>query len=64
MFVCAQYTVDKIADPVVDPKEAETEHKLQEEVLKRYNENNIKILLSFFKISSFLKGFEYTNATY
>jgi endoribonuclease Dicer len=34
-FLMAQYTVDKVADPVIEPREAEVEHRKQEEVLKR-----------------------------
>jgi endoribonuclease Dicer len=34
-FLMTQYTVDKVADPVTDPREAEAEHRKQEEVLKR-----------------------------
>lgn len=34
-FVCPQYTVGKIADPVTEPREAEIEHRKQEDVLKR-----------------------------
>jgi endoribonuclease Dicer len=34
-FLMVQYTVDKVADPVTDPREAEAEHRKQEEVLKR-----------------------------
>ncbi|XP_077284544.1 endoribonuclease Dcr-1 [Arctopsyche grandis] len=44
-FVCAQYTVDKVADPLTDPKEAETEHKLQEEVLKRFRIHECNLLV-------------------
>nr|CAD7454254.1 unnamed protein product [Timema tahoe] len=35
-YLCPQFTVDKIADPAVDLREAESEHRKQEEVLKRY----------------------------
>lgn len=34
-FLMVQYTADKVADPVTDPREAEAEHRKQEEVLKR-----------------------------
>jgi hypothetical protein len=34
-FIMAQYTVDKVTDPMTDSREAEAEHRKQEEVLKR-----------------------------
>jgi endoribonuclease Dicer len=34
-FIMAQYTVDKVTDPTTDPRDAEAEHRKQEEVLKR-----------------------------
>ncbi|RZF36221.1 hypothetical protein LSTR_LSTR008547 [Laodelphax striatellus] len=40
--VCAQFTVSKIADPVKEPREAEIEHRKQEEVLKRYGMEDLK----------------------
>jgi endoribonuclease Dicer len=34
--ISTQYTVGKIADPTTDTREAELEHKKQEDVLKRF----------------------------
>jgi len=34
-FLMTQYTVDKVADPVTDPREAKAERRKQEKVLKR-----------------------------
>ncbi|XP_067013187.2 endoribonuclease Dcr-1 [Anabrus simplex] len=44
-FLMAQYTVDKIADPVTDPREAEIEHRKQEEVLKRFRMRECNLLI-------------------
>ncbi|GLG98532.1 Endoribonuclease Dcr-1 [Gryllus bimaculatus] len=44
-FLAAQYTVDKIADPVTDPREAEIEHRKQEEVLKRFRMRECNLLV-------------------
>lgn len=34
-FLTPLYTVDKTSDPLTDPREAENEHRKQEDVLKR-----------------------------
>ncbi|XP_021929010.1 endoribonuclease Dcr-1-like isoform X4 [Zootermopsis nevadensis] len=44
-FLMAQYTVDKVADPVTDPREAEAEHRKQEEVLKRFRMRECNLLV-------------------
>ncbi|XP_039288314.1 LOW QUALITY PROTEIN: endoribonuclease Dcr-1 [Nilaparvata lugens] len=43
--VCAQFTVSKIADPVKEPREAEIEHRKQEEVLKRFRMRECNVLV-------------------
>ncbi|XP_046985158.1 endoribonuclease Dcr-1-like [Schistocerca americana] len=44
-FVAPQYTVDKEADPLTEPREAETEHRKQEEVLKRFRMRECNLLI-------------------
>ncbi|XP_069696429.1 endoribonuclease Dcr-1 [Periplaneta americana] len=44
-FLMTQYTVDKVADPVTDPREAEIEHRKQEEVLKRFRMRECNLLV-------------------
>lgn len=46
-WIQPQYTVDKEADPITEPKEFEIEHKKQEETLRRYHSINIKYKLFF-----------------
>jgi endoribonuclease Dicer len=41
-WIQPQYTVDKEADPITEPKEFEIEHKKQEETLRRYRYINFK----------------------
>lgn len=45
-FLNVQYTVDKTANPISDAKEAENEHKKQEEVLKKFRMHECNILIS------------------
>lgn len=45
-FLNVQYTVNKTADPVTEPKEAETEHRKQEEVLKKFRMHECNLLIS------------------
>lgn len=42
----AQYTVEKIADPIIDSREAETEHRKQEEVLKKFRMHECNLLIA------------------
>lgn len=44
----ALYTVDKIADPCKEPKEAENEHKRQEDVLRKYRTHECNIMVATF----------------
>nr|AFK29469.1 Dicer1 [Locusta migratoria]BAW35364.1 Dicer1 [Locusta migratoria] len=44
-FVAPQYTVDKEADPLTEPREAENEHRKQEEVLKRFRMRECNLLV-------------------
>lgn len=44
-YINVQYTVDKTADPIKDPKEAEIEHRKQEEVLKRFRMHECNLLI-------------------
>nr|AUZ94233.1 dicer-1 [Recilia dorsalis] len=45
-FISPQYTVSKVADPITEPREAEIEHRKQEEVLKRFRMRECNILIS------------------
>uniref|UniRef100_A0A1B6DKN5 ribonuclease III n=1 Tax=Clastoptera arizonana TaxID=38151 RepID=A0A1B6DKN5_9HEMI len=45
-FLCPQYTVEKTADPVIESREAELEHRKQEEVLKRFRMRECNILIA------------------
>jgi len=45
-FLNVQYTIDKIADPITDAKEAENEHRKQEEVLKKFRMHECNLLIS------------------
>lgn len=44
-YLKCQYTTDRIADPVTEPKEAEIEHRRQEEVLKRFRMHDCNVLI-------------------
>ncbi|XP_055587591.1 endoribonuclease Dcr-1 isoform X2 [Uranotaenia lowii] len=44
-YINVQYTVDKSANPVTEPKEAEVEHRKQEEVLKRFRMHECNLLI-------------------
>ncbi|XP_055632857.1 endoribonuclease Dcr-1 [Toxorhynchites rutilus septentrionalis] len=44
-YINVQYTLDKSADPVMEPKEAEVEHRKQEEVLKRFRMHECNLLI-------------------
>ncbi|XP_062536694.1 endoribonuclease Dcr-1 isoform X2 [Armigeres subalbatus] len=44
-YINVQYTVDKTADPIKEPKEAEIEHRKQEEVLKRFRMHECNLLI-------------------
>lgn len=45
-FLNVQYTIDKTADPITDSKEAESEHRKQEEVLKKFRMHECNLLIS------------------
>lgn len=45
-FLNVQYTIDKTADPVTESKEAESEHRKQEEVLKKFRMHECNLLIS------------------
>lgn len=40
------YTVDKIIDPIKEPREAESEHHRQEEVLRKYRAHECNIMIA------------------
>lgn len=44
-FLMVQYTVDRTADPVTESKQAENEHRRQEEVLKRFRMHACNLLI-------------------
>lgn len=44
-FLRCQYTTDRVADPTTEPKEAEQEHRRQEEVLKRFRMHDCNVLI-------------------
>ncbi|KNC21436.1 Endoribonuclease Dcr-1 [Lucilia cuprina] len=44
-FIKCQFTTDRVADPVTEPKEAEAEHRRQEEVLKRFRMHDCNVLI-------------------
>ncbi|KAL9891941.1 endoribonuclease Dcr-1 isoform 1-T2 [Glossina fuscipes fuscipes] len=44
-FLKCQYTTDRVADPLTEPKEAEIEHRRQEEVLKRFRMHDCNVLI-------------------
>lgn len=45
-FLNVQYTINKTADPITESKEAETEHRKQEEVLKKFRMHECNLLIS------------------
>lgn len=45
-FLNVQYTINKIADPITEAKEAESEHRKQEEVLKKFRMHECNLLIS------------------
>lgn len=44
-YLCVQFTVDRTADPITETKEAEAEHRKQEEVLKRFRMHECNFLI-------------------
>lgn len=44
-YLCVQFTIDRMADPVTETKEAEVEHRKQEEVLKRFRMHECNFLI-------------------
>ncbi|XP_067618783.1 endoribonuclease Dcr-1 [Eurosta solidaginis] len=44
-FLKCQFTTDRVADPTTEPKEAELEHRRQEEVLKRFRMHDCNVLI-------------------
>lgn len=44
-FLMVQYTVDRAADPITESKQAENEHRRQEEVLKRFRMHACNLLI-------------------
>lgn len=44
-FIKCQFTTDRVADPITEPKEAEVEHRRQEEVLKRFRMHDCNVLI-------------------
>lgn len=44
-FLMVQYTVDRVADPLTESKQAENEHRRQEEVLKRFRMHSCNLLI-------------------
>lgn len=45
-FLNVQYTINKTADPITEAKEAENEHRKQEEVLKKFRMHECNLLIS------------------
>ncbi|CRL07309.1 CLUMA_CG020288, isoform A [Clunio marinus] len=45
-FLNVQYTINKTADPITESKEAEAEHRKQEEVLKKFRMHECNLLIS------------------
>ncbi|XP_063233868.1 endoribonuclease Dcr-1 isoform X2 [Bacillus rossius redtenbacheri] len=45
-FLSPQYTMEKTMDPVAEPREAEAEHRQQEEVLKRFRMRECNLLIA------------------
>lgn len=44
-YLGVQFTVDRVADPLTETKEAEAEHRKQEEVLKRFRMHDCNLLI-------------------
>lgn len=44
-FLMVQYTIDRAADPVTESKQADNEHRRQEEVLKRFRMHSCNLLI-------------------
>lgn len=44
-FIKCQFTTDRVADPITEPREAEAEHRRQEEVLKRFRMHDSNVLI-------------------
>lgn len=44
-FLMVQYTVDRAADPITESKQADNEHRRQEEVLKRFRMHSCNLLI-------------------
>lgn len=44
-YLKCQFTGDRVADPVNEPKEAEAEHRRQEDVLKRFRMHDCNLLI-------------------
>lgn len=44
-YLMVQFTVDRTADPVTETKQAENEHRKQEEVLKRFRMHSCNLLI-------------------
>lgn len=44
--ISTQYTVGKLADPISDPREAEIEHRKQEDVLKRFRMRECNLVVA------------------
>lgn len=44
-YISVQFTVDRTADPITESKEAELEHRKQEEVLKRFRMHECNLLI-------------------
>lgn len=45
-YISVQYTVEKISDPILCGKEAENEHRKQEEVLKKFRMHECNLLIT------------------
>ncbi|KRT79896.1 helicase [Oryctes borbonicus] len=45
-WVSTLYTVEKVIDPSKEPREAETEHRRQEEVLRKYRAHECNIMIA------------------
>lgn len=45
-YISVQYTVEKISDPISGGKEAENEHRKQEEVLKKFRMHECNLLIT------------------
>ncbi|KAK4871507.1 hypothetical protein RN001_015631 [Aquatica leii] len=45
-WVSALYSVEKVADPIKEPREAEAEHLRQEEVLRKYRTHDCNVMVA------------------